>query len=179
MLGGPSCPPRNLTERADTVPSREPPANDQLHVPDSSVVGTPIAKCRSSVTIDLLSLIRTCTGIRSPSRTPCTHSNVKRRRFWLPDKSCRTMLGEGAQAASTMQKIRTPQRRMLSQLPGLGGLQRRAGVLRRWVHCHADRCELEVHVFAGIHRNKRLKVDIGRFDGLLTLQKFGLARAMD
>ncbi len=72
ILGGPSCPPRKVTDRAETVPLLSPLGRDQCHSPDSSVVGEPIAKCRSSVRIDELSLIRTCAAKRSPSRTPCT-----------------------------------------------------------------------------------------------------------
>ena len=59
MLGGPSCPPRNVTERPETVPFSNPPGRDQRQVPDVSVVGEPTAKCRSSDRIDELSLITT------------------------------------------------------------------------------------------------------------------------
>jgi len=59
MLGGPSCPPRNVTDRADTVPFNKRPGRDQRQSPDARVVGDPIAKCRSSVRMDELSLIKT------------------------------------------------------------------------------------------------------------------------
>jgi hypothetical protein len=59
MLGGPSWPPRNVTERAETVPFSKPLGRDQRQVPDSSVVGEPTAKCKSSERIDELSLITT------------------------------------------------------------------------------------------------------------------------
>lgn len=59
MLGGPSCPPRNVTERAATVPMSKWPGRDHRQSPDASVVGEPTAKWRSSVRIDELSLIRT------------------------------------------------------------------------------------------------------------------------
>jgi len=54
------------------VPLSIPPGRDQRQPPDSRVVGEPIAKCRSSVKIDELSLIRTCALKWSPSRTPRT-----------------------------------------------------------------------------------------------------------
>jgi len=59
MLGGPSWPPKNITERAVTVPFSRPPGRDHRQSPDCSVVGEPIAKCRSSVRIEELSLIKT------------------------------------------------------------------------------------------------------------------------
>ncbi len=59
MLGPSSCPPRNVTDRASTVPLSNCPALDQRQVPEANVVGEPIAKCRSSVRIDELSLIKT------------------------------------------------------------------------------------------------------------------------
>lgn len=59
MLGPSSCPPKKVTERAATVPAINGPARAQRHIPEASVVGDPIAKCRSSVRIDELSLIKT------------------------------------------------------------------------------------------------------------------------
>jgi hypothetical protein len=48
-----------VTERAETVPFSKPLGRDQRQVPDSSVVGEPTAKCKSSERIDELSLITT------------------------------------------------------------------------------------------------------------------------
>jgi hypothetical protein len=59
MLGPSSCPPKKVTDRASTVPFNNWPGRDQRHVPEASVVGDPIAKCRSSVRIDELSLTMT------------------------------------------------------------------------------------------------------------------------
>lgn len=59
MLGGPSCPPRNVTECAATVPLRSRPVRDHCQFPDCNVVGEPIVKCRSSVRMEELSLIKT------------------------------------------------------------------------------------------------------------------------
>ena len=52
-------------------------------------------------------------------------------------------------------------------------------VLLRRIHSHAERGEREIHVFARIHRDGRLDVDIGRFDGLRAFQKLRFARAVD
>jgi len=70
MLGPSSCPPRNVTDCAITVPFKRWPDRDHCHSPDASVVGDPIAKCKSSVKIEELSLIRTLAFNLSPSRTP-------------------------------------------------------------------------------------------------------------
>jgi hypothetical protein len=59
MLGPSSCPPKNVTDRASTGPLSNCADRAQRHVPEASDVGEPIAKCRSSVKIDELSLIRT------------------------------------------------------------------------------------------------------------------------
>ena len=72
MLGPSSCPPRNVTDRAVTAPFDRWPDRDHCHFPVASVVGDPIAKCKSSVRIDELSLIITLTFNLSPSRTPRT-----------------------------------------------------------------------------------------------------------
>ena len=57
MLGGPSCPPRNVTDRAETGPLKSRPLRDHRHVPDSSLVGEPTAKCICTVRMEELSLI--------------------------------------------------------------------------------------------------------------------------
>ena len=72
MLGGPSWPPKNVTERAVTIPWVMPPGRSHCHLPDSSLVGEPTANRKSTFRIDELSLIRSCTVRWSPSRTPRT-----------------------------------------------------------------------------------------------------------
>jgi hypothetical protein len=59
MLGGSSCPPRKVTDRAATLPLRSRPGRDHFQLPPCKVVGEPIAKCKSSVKIEELSLITT------------------------------------------------------------------------------------------------------------------------
>ncbi len=57
MLGGPSCPPRKVTERAETIPFNRRPERDQYQVPEDSEVGDPTANWRSRFKMDELSLI--------------------------------------------------------------------------------------------------------------------------
>lgn len=87
MLGGPSWPPRNVTDGAVTVPVNKRPGRDHCQLPDASVVGEPTAKRRSIDRIDELSLISTRAFNRSPSRTPRTDWILNPERFSCPDKS--------------------------------------------------------------------------------------------
>src|SRR5579864_7201480 len=77
MLGGPSCPPRKVTDRATIAPLIIRLLRDQRQEPDSSVVGEPIAKCISIVSMDELSLNTAWACKRSPSRVPRSDCNLK------------------------------------------------------------------------------------------------------
>jgi hypothetical protein len=72
MLGPSSWPPKKVTDRGITVPFMSRPERDHRQAPESSDVGEPIAKCKSNVRIDELSLMRACAASLSPSRTPRT-----------------------------------------------------------------------------------------------------------
>lgn len=69
-LGGPSCPPRNMTDRSATVPLAGRPSLIHCQRPDSSLVGEPMAKCIVTVRVDDPSPNLASASRRSPSRVP-------------------------------------------------------------------------------------------------------------
>jgi len=87
MLGGPSCPPRNMTDRSATVPlvCRTPLV--RRHKPDFSLVGTPIAKCISTVRVDDPSPNSASASRRSPFLVPRNCLRVNEDRLSRPLRS--------------------------------------------------------------------------------------------
>ncbi len=90
MLGGPSWPPKKVTDRAETSPLAFWLLRIQCQTPDSSLVGEPIAKCISMVNDEELSLIKASAARRSPSRVPCMNCSRKREKSSWPERSSTT-----------------------------------------------------------------------------------------
>ena len=99
MLGGPSCPPRNITDRSATVPLIRRPSRVHCHRPDSNFVGAPIAKRISTVRVDDPSLNVASASRRSPARVPRTCRSVYEERFSRPLRSSTGARGGVAHAA--------------------------------------------------------------------------------
>src|SRR5260370_34728455 len=87
MLGGPSCPPRNMTDRSATDPPVTVLPRVRCHRPDCSLVGVPITKRISTVKVDDPSPNLASASRRSPFRVPRNWASVNKERFSRPLRS--------------------------------------------------------------------------------------------
>lgn len=87
MLGGPSCPPRNMTDRSATPPLVLRPSLANCHRPECSLVGAPIAKRIVTVNVEDPSPNLASASSRSPSRVPRSCFRVNEDRFPRPLRS--------------------------------------------------------------------------------------------
>lgn len=103
MLGGPSCPPRNMTDRSVTAPFIRRPPRFHCHRPEANFVGAPIAKRMSTVNVDDPSPKVASASRRSPARVPRTCVSVNEERFSCPLRS--SIGGCGGLAHAAMKTI--------------------------------------------------------------------------
>ena len=121
MLGGPSCPPRNITDRSATAPAMRWPLRIHCHRPEFSLVGEPTSKRIFTVRVDKPSPNVASASRRSPSRVPRTYWRTYEARFSRLVRSSTDCLGGLLHAA--MRTNTKPNGTLAHTLLGMPGPQ--------------------------------------------------------